>query len=51
MEEDELDDYIDTLINGELNKLIEGDIGLATCQFFKEDDTKVAVPFASGVLI
>lgn len=51
MEEDELDDYIDTLINEELNSLIEGDIGLSTCQFFKEDNSKTAILLASGVLV
>lgn len=34
-QECELDEYIDSLINEELSKLIQGDIGLSTCQFFK----------------
>lgn len=52
MEEyDELDEYIDGLINEEYIKLILGDIGLSTCQFFKENDKTKMSPFASGVLI
>ncbi|QLJ56550.1 hypothetical protein HPC70_03015 [Flavobacterium psychrophilum] len=51
-ENDELDAYIDSLITTEYVKLIEGDIGLCTCQLFKNDLTKGkgAVPFASGFL-
>jgi hypothetical protein len=52
MEEyDELDEYIDTLINEELTKLIKGDIGLSTCQFFKEDGKGGVTPFATGVMV
>lgn len=51
MEENELDNYIDTLINEELSKLIQENIGPSTCQFFKEGKEKVAVPFASGVMV
>lgn len=47
-EYDELDDYIDQLINVEFVKLIEGDIGLCTCQLFRHDSV-TATPFASGV--
>lgn len=47
---DELDDYIDKLINDEYIKLIEGDIGLSTCQLFKQNFS-VTEPFASGVFI
>jgi len=50
-ENDELDNYIDSLINAEYVKLIEGDIGLCTCQLFKHDLIKGAVPFASGVFV
>lgn len=50
-QEDELDEYIDSLINEELSKLIRGDIGLSTCQFFKEDDKGGVTPFASGVMV
>ncbi|MES2395413.1 MAG: hypothetical protein V4549_05395 [Bacteroidota bacterium] len=48
-EQDEPDDHIDKRINEEYLKLIEGDIGLCTCQLFKHDLNKGAVPFASGV--
>ncbi len=52
MEEwDELDEYIDDLINAELVKLIEGDIGLCTCQLFKHDLVNGVRPFASGVFV
>src|SRR5665213_1770280 len=50
-EYDELDEYIDTLINEELTKLIQGDIGLSTCQFFKEDGKGGLTPFTSGVMV
>jgi len=50
-ERDELDDYIDKLINAELVKLLEGDIGLCSCQLFKHDSVKRITPFASGVLV
>lgn len=46
---DELDAYIDTLIHEEYVKLLEGDIGLCTCQLFKHDLVKGTTPFASGV--
>jgi hypothetical protein len=49
-EEDEIDAHIDQLINAEYVKLIEGDIGLCTCQLFKHDSSN-AVPFASGVFV
>ena len=48
---DELDEYIDTLINEELTNLIQGDIGLSTCQFFKQDGQGGMNPFASGVMV
>lgn len=50
-EYDELDAYIDTLINEEYYNLINGDIGLTTCQLFKHDLAKDIVPFASGVFL
>ncbi|MFV8325869.1 hypothetical protein [Flavobacterium sp. ZS1P14] len=50
-ENDELDQHIDSLITAEYIKLIEGDIGLCTCQLFKRDLAKGAVPFASGVFV
>jgi len=50
-QEDKLDEYIDSLINEELSKLIQGDIGLSTCQFFKEDGKGGVTPFASGVMV
>ncbi len=34
---DELNEHIEHLINAEYVKLIEGDIGLCTCQLFKYD--------------
>ncbi|MCK6648203.1 MAG: hypothetical protein L6Q66_00980 [Bacteroidia bacterium] len=46
----EFDDHIDRLINAEYVKLIEGDIGLCTCQLFRHDTTN-AIPFASGVFV
>lgn len=50
-ERDDLDEFIDHLINAELVKLIEGDIGLCTCQLFKHDSGKETVPSASGVFV
>jgi len=50
-EYDGLDEYIDVLINEERTKLIQGDIGLSTCQFFKEDGKGGVTPFASGVMV
>ena len=50
-ENEELDAYIDSLITAEYVKLIEDDIGLCTCQLFKNDLTKGVVPFASGVFV
>ena len=50
-QDEELDAYIDSLITAEYVKLIEGDIGLCTCQLFKHDLIKGAVPFASGVFV
>jgi len=47
----ELDAYIDTLINEEYVKLLEGDIGLCTCQLFRQDSVNNASPFASGVFV
>lgn len=49
---DELDNYIDYLINSELGKLLEHDIGPYTCQFLKlkSGSGKDLLPFASGVL-
>lgn len=49
-EPDELDNYIDHLINQELGKLLEQDIGPYTCQFLKLKSGKDLIPFASGVL-
>lgn len=48
--DEEIDSHIDQMINDELNRLIDGDIGLSTCQFFKVNDGRTAVPFASGVM-
>ena len=50
-EYDELDAYIDSLINEELSKLITNEIGLCSCQFFKLDPAKGLAPFASGVMV
>ena len=47
---EEIDDYIDQLINAEYVRLLEGDIGLCTCQLFRQDSAS-AVPFASGVFV
>ncbi len=49
--EDEIDELLDQLINQELNSLVNGDIGLSTCQFFKPKDNRTTVPFASGVMV
>ena len=49
-EPEELDKYIDTLINAELNKLVAERIAPYTCQFLKMDTGKGLIPFASGVL-
>ena len=51
LENEELDAYIDSLISAEYVKLIEGDIGLCTCQLFKHDPVKGVLPFASGVFV
>jgi hypothetical protein len=48
-ENNELDAHIDQLINEQYVKLIEGDIGLCTCQLFKNDIGDHTTPFASGV--
>jgi hypothetical protein len=48
-EPDELDKYIDSLINAELCKLITNEIGPYTCQLLKQDPVKGLIPFASGV--
>lgn len=50
-DDNQIDNYIDQFINDELNSLINGDIGLSTCQFFKANDCRTAVPFASGVMV
>jgi hypothetical protein len=50
-ESDELDEYIDRLINAELSKLIAEQIAPHTCQLLKNDASLGIVPFASGVLI
>lgn len=47
----ELDDYIDSLISAQYVKLIQGDIGLCTCQLFKQDSLKGVLPFASGIFV
>ncbi len=47
---DELDNYVDEFINAEYVKLIEGDIGLCTCQLFI-NESGTPVPFASGVFV
>ena len=48
-ERDDLDDYVDELINAEYVKLIQGDIGQCTCQLFKKALDDTTTPFASGV--
>lgn len=50
-EYDELDAYIDSLINEKYNNVINGDIGLTTFQLFKHDLTKGTAPFASGIFL
>lgn len=47
----ELDDYIDSLISAQYVKLIQGDIGLCTCQLFKQDSLKGVLAFASGIFV
>jgi hypothetical protein len=49
-ESDALDNYIDELINRELCKLLEHDIGPYTCQFLTLESGKGLRPFASGIL-
>lgn len=49
-EPDELDKYIDHLINQELGRLLEHDIGPYTCQFLKLESREDLRPFASGVM-
>ena len=47
---DDIDLYINSLINAELSKLITTKIGPFTCQFLKHDPLKGLIPFASGVM-
>lgn len=46
----DIDEYIDNVINAELSKLITKKIGPFTCQFLKYDQIKGLTPFASGVM-
>jgi hypothetical protein len=49
-EYDELDKYIDGLINEELVRILKDQIGPCTCQLLRQDSENRLVPFASGVL-
>lgn len=48
---DEPDEYIDGLINNELNNLVTNTIGPYTCQFLKQNSGDDLSPFASGVMV